>query len=76
MKNPANDVAIHTQSRRATIHPQGLSLTQEAFFCHSCRDFMALKIQPPILWLKVLTSSARFQADVVACESEMANAIF
>jgi hypothetical protein len=23
-----------------------------------------------------LTSSARFQADVVACESEMANAIF
>ena len=36
---------------------------------------MALQIHPSILWLKVLTSSARFQADVVACESEMANAI-
>ena len=56
--------------------PAGLSLTQDVFSCHSCRDFKALKIQPSILWLKVLTSSARFQADVVACESEMANAIF
>ena len=50
----------------APPRPQDFSLTQEVFFCHSCRDFMALQIQPSILWLKVLTSSARFQADVYA----------